>query len=115
MSKRFWRLVVAPSDAKSKKRAAALEGQGDLVCSGGVEETTDVQVGGVGGCSIKSVEHKYTLIESEVQLQAVVDELMQNSEFCFDTETTGLEIFDSELVVSHLRFDLRGVVSADAQ
>lgn len=42
--------------------------------------------------------HIYTLVESVVELQKVVDEISKYSEFCFDTETTGLNVFNNTIV-----------------
>ena len=42
--------------------------------------------------------HRYTLVESADQLREVVAELLTVSEFCFDTETTGLDVFGDRIV-----------------
>ena len=44
------------------------------------------------------VAHNYHLITCEGELQALVDRLMQCDEFCFDTETTGFDIFNDRIV-----------------
>jgi len=48
--------------------------------------------------SIHQVEHEYILVNSESEILSLVDLLLQNKEFCFDTETTGLEVHSSDLV-----------------
>lgn len=42
--------------------------------------------------------HTYTLVENAEQLRAVVAEVAAYPEFCFDTETTGLDVFNDRIV-----------------
>ena len=42
--------------------------------------------------------HTYHLITDEAELQALVDRLMGVEEFCFDTETTGFDIYSDRIV-----------------
>ena len=42
--------------------------------------------------------HTYTLVESADRLREVVAEVAKYPEFCFDTETTGLDIFTDRIV-----------------
>jgi len=42
--------------------------------------------------------HAYTIVGDAEHLQRVVDELMLCEEFCFDTETTGLDLFRDRIV-----------------
>ena len=44
------------------------------------------------------VAHNYHLITDIADLQALVAKLMQCDEFCFDTETTGFDIFNDRIV-----------------
>lgn len=61
---------------------------------------------GVGGARrAASVPHDYVLVRTRAQLVAMVAELAAAPEFCFDTETSGLDPLDSELV--GLSFALR--------
>ena len=48
--------------------------------------------------NIQTVEHTYTIADTEKEISDVVKELMKLPEICFDTETTGLEILDAQLV-----------------
>jgi DNA polymerase I len=48
--------------------------------------------------TIDSVEHRYESIETEEALQQLIALLKQAQEFCFDTETTGLNALTAELV-----------------
>lgn len=47
---------------------------------------------------IKSVEHNYTLIESVADAQKLADQLSKETEISFDTETTGINPHEAELV-----------------
>ncbi|MCD4737532.1 MAG: DNA polymerase I, partial [Bacteroidales bacterium] len=48
--------------------------------------------------TIESVQKEYTLAESEEQRKSIIYELGKSKEFCFDTETTGLDPNNSELI-----------------
>jgi len=47
--------------------------------------------------NIKTVEHNYILIDNQEDITKLIIELNQQTEFCFDTETTGLEPHTSEI------------------
>jgi len=47
--------------------------------------------------NINTVEHEYKLIENKEDITKLIIELNQQTEFCFDTETTGLEPHTSEI------------------
>jgi len=48
--------------------------------------------------SIETVEHKYRLISTKDKVQELAKELSGLRSFCFDTETTGLDPLEAELV-----------------
>jgi DNA polymerase-1 len=48
--------------------------------------------------TIKTIPHEYKVISEETQLNDLVVNLMQKNEFCFDTETTGLDTRLAEIV-----------------
>ena len=48
--------------------------------------------------SIKNNPHKYTLIETKVQRSVLISRLFIQKSVCFDIETTGLDMFMSDLV-----------------
>lgn len=58
------------------------------------EETTKVSF----YKNIKSVAHSYTLIDKKSELKELARQLSQIKSFCFDTETTGLDTLEAELV-----------------
>ncbi len=50
------------------------------------------------GKNIHNTLHSYTAITQEPELEAFVQKLLAQREICFDTETTGLDANDTELV-----------------
>ncbi|HRQ51865.1 MAG TPA: 5'-3' exonuclease H3TH domain-containing protein, partial [Agriterribacter sp.] len=50
------------------------------------------------GKNIHNTPHTYTAITAEEALKALVQKLLSQPEICFDTETTGLDANDTELV-----------------
>ncbi|MFC0774342.1 DNA polymerase I [Terrimonas alba] len=62
--------------------------------SGDDEEFTD----GLADKNIKNTPHVYEAIESDEALQKLVALLSEYKEICFDTETTGIDANDAELV-----------------
>lgn len=48
--------------------------------------------------NINNVAHKYEAIEGDAAIKKLVTELKKHDEVCFDTETTGIDANDAELV-----------------
>lgn len=48
--------------------------------------------------NLENTKHNYKLVESEEDIKELVSTLLKHKEFCFDTETTGLDANQSELV-----------------
>ena len=48
--------------------------------------------------NIHNYPHDYKAIEGDDAIKALVKELMTHDEICFDTETTGIDANDAELV-----------------
>lgn len=48
--------------------------------------------------NIHNTAHDYVALTTEAEIKKLVAELMQQSEICFDTETTGIDANDCELV-----------------
>lgn len=87
-------------------RKAALAGQGDLF-GGPVEPQSeaDVPLGDPQAeaesmqlATAQTTPHDYRLVDNAVQLREVVAEVARFPEFCFDTETTGFDIFNDRIV-----------------
>jgi DNA polymerase-1 len=54
--------------------------------------------------TIETIPHQYYLIENEMQRASLRAELSIREEFCFDTETTGLDTHSSEIVCMSFSF-----------
>ncbi|MDE6508156.1 MAG: DNA polymerase I [Alistipes sp.] len=101
--------MARAKSAAAKK--AALAGQGDLFAGPAVPapatpaedaaEETDFPPAAPEPMPLRTAldtSHLYTLVDSPEALQKAVDEIAQCSEFCFDTETTGLDVFNDRIV-----------------
>ncbi len=55
--------------------------------------------------TINDVEHNYELVDSTEKIQQLVAKLQTVTEFCFDTETTSLNVIDAELVGLSFSFE----------
>ena len=100
---------VSRAKAEAKRRAS-LEGQGDLFAmmaapveapaeSAEVVETVDVAEPTDGAMhTIADTPHEYTIIESAEQLRDMCAKILSFKEFCFDTETSGLDPLTSAVV-----------------
>ncbi|HLP05690.1 MAG TPA: DNA polymerase I, partial [Paludibacter sp.] len=60
------------------------------------EENAGVPASGMK--SIRNVPHKYVLVDTKVKRADLVSKLFIQKSVCFDTETTGLDMFNDELV-----------------
>ena len=98
-----------PARTKGAARQAAMAGQGDLFASMGtpaaavapVPSHPEVVVATSAEESFETVEttpHTYTIVRDAQQLAAVVAEVAAYKEFCFDTETTGFDLFRDRIV-----------------
>lgn len=48
--------------------------------------------------TIKDIEHQYTLVTEVEQMKSLCQRLLQQSQVCFDTETTSLEELNAEVI-----------------
>ena len=97
--------VARAKSAAAKK--AALAGQGNLFGDPVVQmpEVREVPVAELQAeadamqlATAQNTPHEYTLVESAAQLREVAAEVGRYEEFCFDTETTGFDIFNDRIV-----------------
>lgn len=91
---------ILPSTTRVVQPTPAFE-QGTLFSLG--EQTQTEEVAGVH-TDIRSTTHQYHLIESEDQIKTLISKLEQQSAFCFDTETTGLDPHNDQLVGISIAF-----------
>ena len=89
---------VARAKAEAKRRAA-LEGQGDLFAmfdapaAAPVEPVAEAEVVAEveGIATLATTKHDYRIVDNASELQELVAYLTTFAEFCFDTETTGVD------------------------
>ncbi len=62
------------------------------------DEPTETDTLMVVDRNIHNTPHRYELVEGETAISALLGELMQQPEICFDTETTGIDANTAELV-----------------
>jgi DNA polymerase-1 len=74
------------------------EDSGQLSMFGGGKEEDPEQKDAVIKKTISDVKHDYKLIDSDKDTKQLVQKLNKASEFCFDTETTGIDAIEAELV-----------------
>ncbi len=48
--------------------------------------------------NIENTTHQYHLVEDDAAIVALVDEILQTQEFCFDTETTHIDALAAEII-----------------
>ena len=95
---------VDPMDLRASDRDVPLlrELFGELELSRFLKELDESGSGGATGASgersAATVPHTYVLVRTSDELRAMVEELAGAEEFCFDTETGGLDALGSELV-----------------
>ncbi len=88
-------------------RRAALAGQGNLfgdpVVLASVETPVpsarlQAEAEAMHFETAQTTPHEYTLVETDDHLREVIDRVSRYGEVCFDTETTGLDIFNDRIV-----------------
>ncbi|HMU98785.1 MAG TPA: DNA polymerase I [Chitinophagales bacterium] len=70
--------------------------QFDLFSS--ISETTSATENISNNKNLYNTEHQYSLIDSENKLAELIQKIAKEKSICFDTETTSLNTFESELV-----------------
>ncbi len=89
-------------------RKAAMAGQGDLFAAPEPAPVAAENPAAGGEPAPEAAEplfataattpHEYRLVENAGELRRVVDTLLRCTEFCFDTETTGFDLFNDRIV-----------------
>jgi len=89
-AKRFFTdLSVQEGDVEVKAESV----QGDLFAGTGDEEVVSVQLK-----TIENTDHHYYLVNTAEKRKALIEKLSKAKELCFDTETTGLDAHQAELI-----------------
>jgi DNA polymerase-1 len=75
------------------------EAESDESGSNPVEEKQELIIPVTSGLiSLANIPHKYTLIDTKIKRSDLISRLFIQKSVCFDTETTGLDMFLSDLV-----------------
>lgn len=82
----FGNEVATPEKPKAKTETTALPTSDDIDKGYQVDK------------NINNVEHKYELLDTEEKIQQFVGSIIHETEICFDTETTGIDANEAELV-----------------
>ena len=86
-------IVIQEGPSKKTK-----PGQLDIFGHTGTVEEENETTEKINYETIETVKHNYKLIENNTQRAALIVELSKLKQFCFDTETTGLDTMTAELV-----------------
>jgi len=73
------------------------KGQLDIFGQSNAEETEEEKTP-VEIKTIENSEHTYTLVDTAEKRAILIDELSKQTSFCFDTETTALDIFEAQIL-----------------
>jgi DNA polymerase I len=76
----------------------AVNKSGQMDMFGNVEETPVAEKEIEEFNTIKNIPHNYILVQTLNEVEALCEQLLQQKEICFDTETTSLDAIDAELV-----------------
>lgn len=60
--------------------------------------TEEVEAGITASNNISNTQHEYIALTTDDEIKNLIEELLQQPEICFDTETTGIDANDCELV-----------------
>lgn len=86
--------------AAKPKKAAASSGQMDMFGAAATSNSTteEVEEVPVEKQTVASTKHLYHLIDTEEDIKNLIKYLNLQDEFCFDSETTGLDTMEAEVV-----------------
>jgi DNA polymerase I len=78
----------------------APNGQTDLFATEAIPsvEAEEITEPAVNFKTIADIEHTYEIVDTKEKISVLVDTLLQHEEFCFDSETTGLNCLEAEIV-----------------
>ncbi len=86
-------------------KAAPVQVGGQMDLFGNVqEETVEEEPQEIEQKDIKSTQHEYHFINTLEKRANLIKQLLSQTSFCFDTETTGLNPFESEIVGASFAF-----------
>ncbi len=93
MANRVFQQEVAGATTKSKADASQL---GLFAGGDSDEESTSTGIAEIK--SLENTDHEYHLVDTKEKRATLISALAHQKEYCFDTETTGLEVVEAKLV-----------------
>jgi DNA polymerase-1 len=93
MANRVFQQEVAGAPTKSKGDTNQLG-----LFGGGSSEEEQPPMAIAEMKSLENTEHQYHLVDTKEKREKLISALAQQTEYCFDTETTGLEVVEAKLV-----------------
>lgn len=98
--------VESPQAAKKTIVKKSNEDQFDLFGFYEADESTNkVTNASLGYATLETTEHYYQTIQGELPVKLVMQNLLNQTAVCFDTETTGLDALNAELVGISFSFE----------
>lgn len=86
----------ASAATKPAKPSAQTDLFGAVVDNSNFEEEETVEA--IQYNTIENTAHTYHLIETKAERETLISNVLQQTEFCFDTETTGLDALDAHVI-----------------
>lgn len=94
------RIFNEKKDVSSRKNNATASSHGQMSLfdnpQNDAEETSDEPYPGLA--TIQNSEHQYHLVDTPEKRKELIENLLQQTSICFDTETTGVDVFAAEMV-----------------
>jgi DNA polymerase-1 len=90
--------ATAAKSAPTASTSFDLFNQGATTTATKIEVSVDEEATPSNLSNISNTPHEYILLETDEQLQNVLNELLQQPEVCFDTETSSLDKIDNNIV-----------------
>ncbi len=87
----FGNAVLVKENVKFKK-------PGPTIFTETKENPANTPIGGEEMKTIHNTAHHYIAVKDEAEIKKLVDDLLSQNEICFDTETTGIDANEAELV-----------------
>lgn len=97
--------ILSELERQGKKEVKTEEAGKKDTAQGTLFADAEVKTTPASLSSINDIDHQYTLISDETDLKELVDRALRLKEFCFDTETTGIDPLNSEIVALALSWE----------
>lgn len=98
IAKRVLGEEIPVAETAGKKTAVKDSAQGDLFGDARTDDHSNSESSISIFKTISDVPHTYRLVDTKEKRAELIQLLSEQKNFCFDTETTGLDVFDVEIV-----------------